>query len=476
MPEGMKFPQSSPENQAFPEAPESLEIGTILQDIVFDEQVRRDGKKEYRSTDPERKIVLLAKSSKKPRPGVPYHVKIVEDTNPADPLSGKFLVEIIPLEQGSTRENEKSVSYLGVELPKALNKENAPRPEAYADYINDEFALELQKKIAISLLQGDPILIEGGTSIGKTTTVRKMCSDLGWEVHYANLNGATDIEDLMGRYIPNPNKKSEGDPEYVFADGRVTSGLRQEEGKIKVIILDEFNAAAPNILIRLHEVLDALERDGAVVLSEDASEMVPVAKVRTKIVALMNPPGRGYLQREPLDPAQLRRWTYQKEASDLPDTAFSHATDALFGLAPESADVADESFLYSNTSILTREQLADIPGIETITEKFKEFHAAAKEMLAQRKIAQDQPQPFFFDDRMEPRRVRDFVRRFYRGDINETFQSALRYYYAGKLLDSEDRRKLEELIAHVEVSVGGNPKRRGLGRQADPDDDDDMPW
>ncbi len=83
-----------------------------------------------------------------------------------------------------------------------------------------------------------------------------MCSELGWEVHYANLNGATDVEDLMGRYIPNPHRTKPDDPEYIFADGRVTAGLRQEEGKTKVIVLDEINAAAPNILIRLHEVLD----------------------------------------------------------------------------------------------------------------------------------------------------------------------------------------------------------------------------
>jgi len=71
--------------------------------------------------------------------------------------------------------------------------------------------------------------------------------------------------------------------EYVFADGKVTSGLRQEEGKTKVVVLDEINAASPNILIRLHEVLDALERNGKVVLSEDASESIDVDKGKTKV-------------------------------------------------------------------------------------------------------------------------------------------------------------------------------------------------
>ncbi|HIJ97543.1 TPA: AAA family ATPase, partial [archaeon] len=162
-------------------------------------------------------------------------------------------------------ETETSVTYLGVTLQKAEISDSpfVPKREQYADFINDnEVALPLQRDIAVAFLSGEPLLVEGGTSLGKTTTVRKMAAELGWEVHYANLNGATDVEDLMGRYIPNPHKNKPEDPEYIFADGKVTSGLRQEEDKVKVVILDEFNASAPNILIRLHEVLDALERGG----------------------------------------------------------------------------------------------------------------------------------------------------------------------------------------------------------------------
>jgi MoxR-like ATPase len=369
----------------------------------------------------------------------------------------------------SIADTPDSVSYLGVRLPKAQSAEGhfIPRKEQYTDYINDQFSLDLQKQIAVSFLQGDPLLIEGGTSIGKTTAVRKMAADLGWEVHYANLNGATDVEDLMGRYIPNPNKKSSEDPEYIFADGKVTSGLRQEDGKIKVIILDEFNSAAPNILIRLHEVLDALNRGEAVVLSEDSSETVPVDKTVTKVVALMNPPGKGYFGREPLDPAQLRRWVYMKAPTDLPDKTFSYSTDALFTLASQAEAVPPESFLVSREQVLQPDQLQEIQGIETILAKYKEFHKAAKEMVRERKIAADQPQPFTFDDRMEPRRVRDFILAFYNGDINETFQTALHYYYSNKLDSETDKAKLEELIKHVEYVAPQNvSQRRGADRSS----------
>lgn len=379
-------------------------------------------------------------------------------------MSSEALIETTPK---PIHETEKDVSYLGVTLEKAESHDGnfVPKREHYADYISDEFTLELQKKIAISFLQGDPILVEGGTSIGKTTTVKKMCAELGWEVHYANLNGATDVQDLMGRYIPNPHKTKEGDPEYVFADGKVTSGLRQEEGKTKVIILDEYNASAPNILIRLHEVLDALERGESVTLSEDASEQVKVTKDKTKVIALINPPGKGYFGREPLDPAQLRRWVYQKEANQLPDTTFSFSTRSLFGMGNKTEEIAQDSYTKSREDVLSVEQLQEIPGIEDVLARYEEFHKATKELIGKRKIAADQPQLFTYDDRMEPRRVRNFVTRFYNGDINETFQEALRYYYKNKLESDEDKAKLEELISHVAYTPKVESKRKGAERK-----------
>lgn len=368
------------------------------------------------------------------------------------------------LQKAPILEDEDSVSYLGVKLDKSHTPSDfVPEREKYTDYINDKFSLELQQKIAVSMLQGDPILIEGGTSIGKTTTVRKMCAELGYEVHYANLNGATDVEDLMGRYIPNPHKTNPEDPEYVFADGKVTSGLRKEEGKKKIIILDEFNASAPNILIRLHEVIDALERGGEVVLSEDASEVVHVSHEDTKIIALTNPPGKGYFGREPLDPAQLRRWVYQKEVTELPDSTFAFSTEALFGIGSRTEEIPDSLYLDSPDQAISREQLAEISGMKEILDKYQEFHKAAKELIRQRTVAADQPQPFTFDDRMEPNRISRFVARFYNGDINETFQRALRYYYVNKLESSEDRQKLEELISHVSCTPAVDSRRRAIG-------------
>lgn len=469
-----------------------------LAGIVFAEVLKKDGKREYKSSEPGRKIIILSGSSPSPEPGQPYRVKIIEDTDPENPESGKFIAEIIPetTDEDPIFETETSISYLGVTLEKAKNTEDqsVPKREKYADYINDrDLTLPLQRDLAISFSNGDPYLGEGGTSLGKTTTVRKMAAELGWEVHYVQFNEATDVEDFMGRYIPNPFKIDRTkitdeqyqkivkqwqahtagmDPtaleakEYIFADGKVTSGLRQEEGKIKVIILDEINAAPPNILIRLHEVLDAIERGENIILSEDASEAVTVDKAKTKIVAFMNPPGKGYLGLKALSPAQLRRWVYKKLPSELPEGTFSHATKSLFfGKEQEGQKITPDMFLHPGEQLLTKEQLEEIPGIHEIEKLYEEFHKGAKELLKNRKIAEDQPQPFTFDDRMEPRRVRDFILRFYRGDINKTFQQALRYYYADKLESQVDKKKIGESIRLVEYKPKvADSKRKGLER------------
>jgi MoxR-like ATPase len=363
-------------------------------------------------------------------------------------------------------ETETAISYLGVELPKGKGGEFCPKRETYEKmYINEEFSLELQKKIATAFKLDQPVLVEGGTSIGKTTTVRKMCAELGWEVYYKNLNGTTDVEDMMGRYIPNPDRKTVNDSEYKWADGPVTQGLRQDDEKIKVIILDEYNSANPNIIIRLHEVLDELEKNGEVVLAEDASERVKVNRTRTKIIALTNPPGKGFLDRQPLDPAQLRRWVYQKEVTELPKETFSTSVDMMFRLRPEIKELTKEKFLVSNEAEIPIGELREIPGMQELVEKFKEFHHAAKELLKNRKIAQDQPQTFMYDDRMEPQRVLKFIQNFYRGDINEVWKEALKYFYVNKVEDEADRAKLAELINAIEYKQPVESKRKGMERE-----------
>jgi len=362
-----------------------------------------------------------------------------------------------------------TVAYLGVRLPKAQNRDSVfvPNPDSFKDFIHDKFALELQRDVAVAFATGDPIFIEGGTSIGKTRSVREMCSRLGYEVHYANLNYGADETKLMGKPMPNTKRTSDLDPEYYYWLGKVASGLVPEEGKIKVIILDEIGASMPGNLIVLHEILDAVRNDDPIDLSEWGNGIVHIEPDKIKIVALTNPPGKGYVGREAIDPALLRRFVYKKAASELDQDTFLGRTKARFGLAPQMVEVPADKYLHSLDTALAPEQLTEIPGIEVILDKYGEFHDAAKKLVANRTVAADQPQRFTFDDNEEPRRVRDFILRFYNGDINETFQFALRYYYSNKLESEVDKAKLDELIQHVEyIAPQNTSQRRGFDRNS----------
>lgn len=359
---------------------------------------------------------------------------------------------------------ENFISYNGVELPQAKSRDTSPKIESFSDYIEDDFSKKMQEMIATAWLLDEPVLLEGGTSLGKTTTVKKMCAELGYEVCYVNLSGGTDNLDLIGKYGPNPNLGVNGDErKLIFLDGPVTTALRKEDGKIKVLLLDEYNSARPDAVIRLHEVLDSYKRNGEVVLTEDGAEHVQVNKENIKIIALTNPAGHGYLDRNPLDPAQLRRWAYKKLPNELPKETLITSVDFLFGFKVEEEIKTKESTTKSLRSKLPESELANISGMKEILNQYIAFHETAKGLITNKSIGKDQPQKFTFDDREEPRRVRDYISRFYRGDITETIQEALRYVYADKLLSQQDKQKLEEIIRKITYTPKTNEKRIPLG-------------
>lgn len=354
---------------------------------------------------------------------------------------------------------ESTVDYMGVTLPKGTLSSLVPDKKSFTNFVEDDFTLALEQKIATAWSMGQPILLEGGSSIGKTKTAKKMCADLDYELHYINITSSTDPETLIGRYLPNQNKKTADDPEYIFVDGPVTKALRQEEGKIKALMLDELNSSSPATLIRLHEILDALNENSRVTLSEDAGEIVEVNNKYTKVVGLTNPPGKGYLERQPLDPAQIRRWVYHKEANELPVESFKKSLNVFAGLEPNVNDTTNLAFTVNLENAISKESLKDIPGLKQIIEKYVEFHKGAEEMLAARSIAKDQPQKFTFSSRDEGARIMTYISNFYNGNLTETTQNALRYYYAGKLLDGQDKQAIEALIQHVRYDSSTDSNR-----------------
>ena len=92
-PENAGIPDVQPQPETRPESAVSKE--KILEDVVFKEIKDKKGKViGYKSSSPDRKSIELPAGSNV-EPGKPYKIRIIEDTKPGDPLSGKLIAEAL---------------------------------------------------------------------------------------------------------------------------------------------------------------------------------------------------------------------------------------------------------------------------------------------------------------------------------------------------------------------------------------------
>ena len=159
--------------------------------------------------------------------------------------------------------------------------------------------------VAESVLLREPCLLEGETSVSKTSVVLYLAMLLGQPVVRLNLNGQTDTGELVGRFVPRDELPKEGEPAHPWRwqDGLVVTAMKRGWW----VVLDELNLAEPQILERLNP---ALERIPSLVLTEHRGEVIgaggtPVAPT-FRMFATMNP--AEYAGRSALSPAYRDRW------------------------------------------------------------------------------------------------------------------------------------------------------------------------
>ena len=104
-------------------------------------------------------------------------------------------------------------------------------------------------------------LLVGPTGAGKTHAIRLVAKELGIPYVRLNLNRMTTVEDFVGQWVP---EKGGG---YKWNDGMLTRLMRYGG----VVVVDEINAAPPEILFVLHSVTDD-ERQ--IVLTQKDGEVV----------------------------------------------------------------------------------------------------------------------------------------------------------------------------------------------------------
>lgn len=92
-----------------------------------------------------------------------------------------------------------------------------------------------------------PVLIEGPTSSGKTSTIEYLAKRTGHRFIRINNHEHTDIQEYMGSYVADPDTGL-----LTFRDGLLVQALRRGDW----IVLDELNLAPSDVLEALNRLLD----------------------------------------------------------------------------------------------------------------------------------------------------------------------------------------------------------------------------
>lgn len=160
----------------------------------------------------------------------------------------------------------------GIQLP--YNTESDPQyvPLTPHPFIDNNGVLST---IAYGIANRLPVLMIGETGTGKTSAIRDLAHRTNNSFRRLNLNGSTTVEEFVGKILINR------DGTY-WTDGILTDAMRNGHW----LLIDEVNAALPEILFVLQSLLDD---DGYIVLAEKEDKEVVRPHPNFRIFATMNP-------------------------------------------------------------------------------------------------------------------------------------------------------------------------------------------
>ena len=356
---------------------------------------------------------------------------------------------------------EKSVSYLGVEVPKAEGGRLVPKESEFKDeYFYLEGHHETMREIATSMLLNKPILLEGGTGVyNKTTTVARMCRDLNANYCKVNFDRETAREDVIGGQTLKVDEN--GKEKLEWYDGDLMYAIRNGG----VAFLDEYNRQSKLAGI-INPIIDAILNGRKEITNPyNENERVSVHP-DFRLVAAQNPPGfeggHEYTDRNQLPAETFGRWIYKK----LPIEYTEEQENKLFaGMIGEDVDlnIPESEYRHPGEGIPVKE-LAEVPGmvhwrreVITILRTLE-----AKSSGSKREMAKNQRQNLYFNPRLK-KTIIDYIARFYNGDINETVKNAFETCIVGMYSSDADKQKVRLLVDQASWTAPKvESKRRGL--------------
>jgi midasin len=157
--------------------------------------------------------------------------------------------------------------------------ERGPLPEdPVEDYImTPSVETKLIDLARIVVTRRFPVLIEGPTSSGKTSSVEYLARRTGHRFVRINNHEHTDIQEYLGSYVSDPMTGK-----LVFKDGLLVRALRRGDW----IVLDELNLAPTDVLEALNRLLD----DNHELVIPETQEVV-CPHPHFMLFATQNPPG-----------------------------------------------------------------------------------------------------------------------------------------------------------------------------------------
>jgi cobaltochelatase CobS len=127
--------------------------------------------------------------------------------------------------------------------------------------VNKIIGQAANKKIIKMAIEKDvPILLRGETGTGKSSIMREISETVNIPLSRVNLNGQTSVDEFVGKWLVK-------DGATYWVDGVLISAMK----KGHIIIVEEINAALPEILFVLHSLLDdnkcvtLTEKDGEII-------------------------------------------------------------------------------------------------------------------------------------------------------------------------------------------------------------------
>ena len=182
-----------------------------------------------------------------------------------------------------------------------------------------------------AIIESKPALLIGETGVGKTSAVRHLAALTNSPLRRVNMNGSMTAEDFLGQMLIK-------DGTTYWKDGVLTECVRNGYW----LIVDEINAAGPEILFALHSLLDD---DRYVVLTDSPSKEVVRPHENFRIFATMNPQER-YAGTQELNRAFAGRWPVKCEV-DIP------SADIEYGMLSGASEILPADTLTQFKSYVT---------------------------------------------------------------------------------------------------------------------------